>query len=81
MSSSAPLLKPRRRSPASLILDSFGISQAKLADALGISPTSLSRMLRGGQPRPIAFEAALRAAVGFDGARRVLVAIETERHR
>ena len=79
--SSSPLLKPRRRSPASLILDSFGVSQAKLADALGVSPTSLSRMLRGAQPRPVAFEPALRAAVGFDGAQRVLAAIETETDR
>jgi hypothetical protein len=78
MPSSAPLLKSRRRSPASLVLDELGVSQAKLADALGVSTTSLSRTLRGAQPLPGGFEPALRASVGADGTARVLAAIGRE---
>lgn len=75
------LRKPRRRSQASLLLDSFGISQVALADALGVSTTSLSRMLRGAQPRPVGFEVALRVAMGPEGVARMLAAIETETDR
>lgn len=75
MLSSPPLSKNRRRSYASLILETHGVSQAKLADALEVSPSSLSRMLRGAQPLPDGFETALRVAVGADAARQVSTAI------
>ncbi|MBN2113235.1 MAG: helix-turn-helix domain-containing protein [Acidimicrobiia bacterium] len=78
MPSLTPLLKSRRRCRASLILDDLGVSQAKLTDALGVSTTSLSRMLRGGQPLPAGFEFALRASIGADGTDRMLAAIEAE---
>ena len=73
---SPPLSKTRRRSYASLILDTHGVSQAKLADALKVSPSSLSRMLRGAQPLPDNFDTALRVAVGADAARQVSTAID-----
>lgn len=81
MLSSAPLLESRRRSPASLSLGALGVSQAKLADALGVPSTSLSRMLRGGQPLPAGLKLALRASIGAYGTDWVLAAIAAEAGR
>jgi transcriptional regulator with XRE-family HTH domain len=72
------LHKARPRSPASLLLESHQISQAELAHALGVSPSSLSRILRSLQPLPEGFEVALRVALGPEGAASVLAAIEGE---
>lgn len=72
------LHKTRPRSPASLLLESHRVSQAELAHALGVSASSLSRMLRGLQPRSEGLEVALRVALGADGARQVLAAIKAE---
>lgn len=81
MPSLAPLLKSRRRSPASLILDDLGVSQARLADALGVSTSSLSRMLRAGQRLPAGLEPAFRAVVGAAGTHLALSASGTEAGR
>jgi len=75
MPSTHLLAKSRRRSYASLILEAHGVSQAKLADALEVSTSSLSRMLRGIQPLPPWFEKALRVTLGADEARQVTEAI------
>lgn len=75
------LHKTRPRSPASLVLESHGISQAELAHALGISASSLSRILGGYQPVPDGLDVNLRVALGLDGARQVLDAIESETDR
>lgn len=72
------LRKTRPRSPASLVLESHGISQADLAHALGVSASSLSRILGGYQPLPEGLDVALRVALGLDGARQVFDAIESE---
>lgn len=70
-----PLTKSRRRSPASLILDSLGVSQNRLAEALGVSESSLSRVLAGRQPIPSDLEPVLRGLLGRGDAARVLGAI------
>ena len=75
------LRKTRPRSPASLVLEAHGISQVELARALGVSASSLSRILGGYQPLPDGLEVALRVALGPDGARQVLDAIESETDR
>ena len=71
-----PLIKSRRRSPASLILDSLGISQAQLAETLAVSKSSLSRVLAGHQPIPPDLEPVLRGLLGRSVAARVVAAIE-----
>jgi len=70
------LSKSRRRSPASLVLDDLGISQARLADTLGVSKSSLSRVLAGQQPVPADLEPVLRGLLGRRDAARVVAAIE-----
>ncbi|MEE9298179.1 MAG: helix-turn-helix domain-containing protein [Acidimicrobiia bacterium] len=75
------LRKTRPRSPASLVLESYRVSQAELAHALGVSASSLSRTLRGLQPLPEGLDVALRVALGPDGAEQVLAAIKTETDR
>ncbi len=69
------LSKSRRRSEASLMLDYVGVSQAKLADVLEVSTSSLSRMLRGIQPPPYGFERLLRVALGPEVASQVMSAV------
>lgn len=66
------LIKSRRRSPASLLLDRLGISQVELADALDVSQSSLSRVLAGKQPVPPALGPVLRAIAGPTDAEQVL---------
>ena len=75
MPSSNPLSKSRPRSEASLILENEGISQAKLAGALRMSTSSLSRMLRGVQPLPFDFDGLLHAALGPELSRRLIAAV------
>lgn len=75
------LLKTRPRSPASLLLESHRVSQAELAHALGVSASSLSRILRGLQPLPEGLEVALRVALGAEDAASVLAAIKGEAGR
>ena len=68
-------LKSRRRSPASLILDSHGIPQTHLAETLGVSQSTLSRVLAGQQPAPNGLALVLRTLVGIDAADEILAAI------
>ncbi len=76
---SAPLTKSRQRSPASLILETLGISQTKLAEALGVSKTTVTRMLAGTSPTSPHLEAVLRAVVGEERTSEVLAAIPQRR--
>ncbi len=57
------------------MLDYVGVSQAKLADVLEVSTSSLSRMLRGTQRPPYGFEQVLRVAVGPEVASQVMAAV------
>ena len=76
---SAPLIKSRRRSPASLILEPLGISLTWLAAALGVSKTTVTRMLAGTSPTSPHLEAVLRAVVGEERTSEVLAAIPQRR--
>lgn len=71
-----PPTKSRRRSLASLLLDGLGVSQAQLAEVLGVSKSSLSRVLAGRQPIPADLEPVLRGLLGGNDAARVVAAIE-----
>ncbi|MCP3996375.1 MAG: helix-turn-helix domain-containing protein [bacterium] len=69
-------IKSRRRSPASLLLDHHGIPQTHLAETLGVSQSSLSRVLAGRQPAPNGLALVLRTLVGIDAADEILAAIK-----
>ena len=71
--------KSRRRSSASLILDRLGVSQAHIADVVGVSKSSLSRILAGHQPAPPDLEPVLRGLLGPGDAAQVVAAIEEVR--
>ena len=75
----APLTKSRRRSPASLILETLGISQTKLATALGVSKTTVTRMLAGTSRTSPQLEAVLRAVIGEERTSEVFAAIPQRR--
>lgn len=66
------------RSQASLLLDGYGISQRKLSTLVGVSRSSLSRILQGRQPIPPELTGVLRANLGIEGAQQVLQAIRAE---
>ena len=76
---SALLNKTRRRSPASLILETLGISQTKLAAALGVSKTTVTRMLAGTSSTSPHLEAVLRAVIGEERTFEVFAAIPQRR--
>lgn len=71
----------RRRSKASLLVESFGLPQATLAEALGLSNASVSRILQGTQSAPDALAPVLCATLGRIAAARVLAAIAKETDR
>ena len=69
----------RRRSSASLILDSHGISQSRLAELVGVSQSTLSRVLAGRQPVPAGLDRILRVLIGVSDTCRVFTAIDEAR--
>ena len=71
-------LRPRR-CEAALLFESLGIPQTTLADALGLSTSSVSRVLQGRQPAPPGFAAVLRVLVGDHQTRRILTSIPKAR--